>query len=71
MKRSCNSEISSTQWYLARCQEGECSVHTIKDLNTKKKVMQACFKQRKPKASKEEIDQHISWATLSNICLKE
>lgn len=69
MKSSCNCEIFSSEWYLAKCQEGECSVHTIKDLNKKQKVMQACFKLRNPKASKEEIEQHICWAILGGKCI--
>jgi hypothetical protein len=70
MKNSCNCEIFSTQWYLARCQEGECYVQTIKELDKKQEVIKACFKLRKPKASKEEIDRHINWAILSKKCIE-
>ena len=71
MKRSCSCEIPSTEWRLARCREGECSVHTIKDINEKQNLIRACFKRRKPKASKDEINKHIFWATFSVKCIKE
>ena len=71
MRRSCNCEIGSIQWYLARCREGECSVHTIKDLNKKEKVIRACYELRKPKAGKEEIKEYITWATIKGKCIEE
>lgn len=69
MPRSSMCDISSVEWFLARCEEGDCELPAryLTDLK-RKKVMRACIDKRFPHEAAENKEYIFLKCAMKEYC---